>query len=87
MTDEELRDSLRAHLKGDKDKVESFLELCTYVHGDYAPGSPGYADLLAALHRHEGGAAATPVGRLFYLALPPFVYPQVRAFMGGCGVC
>jgi hypothetical protein len=35
MTNDELRDQLRPYLKTtDCGKVEAFLQLCTYIHGD-----------------------------------------------------
>lgn len=34
LTDEALREQIRPHLKGDAKKVEAFLQLCRYVHGD-----------------------------------------------------
>jgi hypothetical protein len=50
----------------------------------YAPGSSGYDDLARACWDHEGGEECTvPAGRLFYLALPPFVYPQASSCGGG----
>ncbi|GBG00612.1 hypothetical protein Rsub_13320 [Raphidocelis subcapitata] len=85
MSDAQLRDQLRPFLKGAAPKIESFLELCTYIHGEYAPGSPGYTKLADACRAHEGPGRQSPFGRLFYLALPPFVYPQVcEGLKGAC---
>lgn len=40
------------------------------------PDAPGYREL--ARHVEEWEAQpASPAGRLFYLALPPYVYPEV----------
>ena len=40
----------------------------------------GLEKVLEAREKEFEGA---PLGRLFYLALPPSVYPQVRIFLGG----
>ncbi|KXZ51967.1 hypothetical protein GPECTOR_11g9 [Gonium pectorale] len=88
MSSPELRDRLRPFLEkesnGDGEAVEQFLNSCCYLAGDYdAPD--GYERLGAALAGWEAqmcvGSSAPPpgprLGRLFYLALPPSVYPQV----------
>jgi hypothetical protein len=51
----------------------------------YAPGAAGYEEVAAACGAHEGSDSLAPVGRLFYLALPPFVYPQASA-ANGCSM-
>lgn len=33
LTDAELREKLKGYLKGDEDKINTFLELCTYQSG------------------------------------------------------
>jgi hypothetical protein len=44
----------------------------------YRQAAPGYAALAGQLQAFEGGVPAQlPLGRLFYLALPPFLYPEV----------
>lgn len=84
MTAHALREQLRPYLKGPANKVDAFLELCDYRAGEYADPSPGY-DGLAELCREHEGDGTFPIGRLFYLALPPFVYPQVcKALRGPC---
>lgn len=76
LTDAELRDHLRPFIK-DKDttRVNAFLELCTYVSGPY-DGDRGWSALAKCLREREAGYESVPVGRLFYLALPPSVYPD-----------
>ncbi|KAF8070929.1 G6PD5 [Scenedesmus sp. PABB004] len=76
LTDAGLRERLAPFLKGDPASVERFLALCVYIQGDYAVGAPGYDRLAAAVGEWEHQPKA-PAGRLFYLALPPYVYPQV----------
>lgn len=44
-------------------------------------GDDGYAVLQGLLTGREAKYAAHPAGRLFYLALPPSVYPQVRVLL------
>jgi hypothetical protein len=52
----------------------------------YAPSSPGYAELATEVAAWEHQPAA-PAGRLFYLALPPYVYPEARARCVCCLGC
>ena len=59
-----------------KDDVEEFLTRCIYVCGQYDKAE----DLTTLAHdltSFEGTRTDRPVGRLFYLALPPKVYPTV----------
>jgi hypothetical protein len=43
----------------------------------YTAGSPGYKVLAKEIEGWEH-QPTNPAGRLFYLALPPYVYPEVR---------
>mmetsp|Transcript_8156 Transcript_8156/g.23410 ORF Transcript_8156/g.23410 Transcript_8156/m.23410 type:complete len:521 (-) Transcript_8156:251-1813(-) len=80
MTDAELRTKLRTagFLKGEDEVVHDFLSHITYVSGQYdGDGDPkGYTELQAKLKSLEDGQTCK-CGRLFYLALPPKVYPEV----------
>ncbi|EFN53828.1 hypothetical protein CHLNCDRAFT_36395 [Chlorella variabilis] len=76
MSDEQLRTKLRPRLKGSEKEVDKFLEGCTYVSGSY-DGSEGWQKLAAVLEAREAKHRGCPCGRLYYLALPPSVYPQV----------
>lgn len=82
MTSEDLRDRIKGYIKaGDKDpkNAESdFLAMIEYIHGPY-DGRDGYAKLQEAMVKHENDTtgAEGPTRRLFYLALPPTVYPPV----------
>lgn len=80
LTDESLRAKLRPFLEksGPKDQVDGFLAQCTYISGAY-DGDDGWARLAATLDARERSRPRAPAGRLFYLALPPSVYPQVCA--------
>ncbi|CAD7703420.1 unnamed protein product [Ostreobium quekettii] len=78
LTDEDLRSRLKGFLKGEEDSIDKFLASCSYVRGEYN-GSEGYEKLQEILLQREGEMMCPSqiVGRLFYLALPPSVYPQV----------
>ncbi|GIL45938.1 hypothetical protein Vafri_3047 [Volvox africanus] len=92
MSSQELRDRLRNYLEKDCECAEQFLNCCSYMPGEYDT-SEGYERLGASLQSWEAtmcmgagaggssGGAPLPsgprLGRLFYLALPPSVYPQV----------
>ena len=86
MSADDLRARLRPYLKGGApEAVERFLSHCSYLHGDYAPDSPGFGALEAACGAWEA-QPLHPAGRLFYLALPPNVYPDVSLFVCFLGV-
>ena len=75
LSDEDLREKVREHLEDDEPSVvENFLGLLTYTAGAYDEPS-GFKKLNSVLEKHES-ESSDPVGRLFYLALPPSVYPQ-----------
>ena len=77
LNDEELRERLRPTLaSGEKCDKEAFLDICTYISGSY-DDAEGYEKLEAAIKAHEAEQPCCPAGRLYYLALPPSVYPQV----------
>ncbi|KAL9256942.1 Glucose-6-phosphate 1-dehydrogenase 6, cytoplasmic-like protein [Drosera capensis] len=82
MTDDELRERLRGYLIKAKDstpeqleEVSKFLRLVKYVSGPYDTDE-GYCLLDDEISKHECGDEL-PSRRLFYLALPPSVYPPV----------
>ena len=91
MTDESLRDKIRPALKGPKDKVETFLASCFFQQGEYGSDDPeenaesdppvfgALGDRVAALEDSRGGGFRVTGHRIFYLALPPSVYPPVCA--------
>ena len=77
MTDEDLRERLRPTLaSGESCDKEAFLDICTYVSGSY-DSAEGFQSLEKAISLHEKKNSCCPAGRLYYLALPPSVYPQV----------
>ncbi|PSC70121.1 glucose-6-phosphate 1-cytoplasmic isoform [Micractinium conductrix] len=76
LTDEQLHAKLRPRLEGGAAEADAFLKRCTYVAGAY-DGPEGWKALAAALAAREARHPACPCGRLYYLALPPSVYPQV----------
>lgn len=81
LSDDELRDRIQGYLPmgdGDSSNVSDFLQLIKYVSGSY--DSPeGFQELDKAISEHEISKNSTEGScrRLFYLALPPSVYPQV----------
>ncbi|KAL5211305.1 hypothetical protein ABZP36_022152 [Zizania latifolia] len=79
ISDEGLRERIRGYLKGASDEhVSEFLQLVTYVSGSYDSGE-GFELLNNAISEHETSKNNTAGSsrRLFYLALPPSVYPSV----------
>eukprot|EP00775_Hariotina_reticulata_P006254 gene6254-6492_t len=76
LTHDGLRERLAPFLKGNPEQVERFLQLCTYHQGDYTSDAAGYEQLASLLTDWEA-QPVHPAGRLFYLALPPYVYPEV----------
>ncbi|PKU87024.1 glucose-6-phosphate 1-dehydrogenase, cytoplasmic isoform isoform X1 [Dendrobium catenatum] len=85
ISSEELRERLRGYLsKGKEDSVEEldylskFLQLIKYVSGSY-DSEEGFQLLNKEILEHES-SKRSQLGtsrRLFYLALPPSVYPSV----------
>jgi glucose-6-phosphate 1-dehydrogenase len=76
LTQGQLHDSLRPFLKGDDEECGAFLSLCSYVQGTYDTPE-GFAALRRAVAERESKAFQCPSARLYYLALPPSVYPAV----------
>ncbi len=62
----------------DEAKKEEFVKHVTYVQGAYDK-SEAFENLQNTLEEREQKSEGGPVGRLYYLALPPSVYPQVRS--------
>eukprot|EP01018_Ginkgo_biloba_P022647 Gb_26174 [translate_table: standard] len=86
LSDDGLRDRIRGYLKPGKDNsskdpsevVSEFLSLITYVAGSY-DDEEGFLKLDKEICKHEESKSGKdgPSRRLFYLALPPSVYPAV----------
>ncbi|XP_073286841.1 glucose-6-phosphate 1-dehydrogenase, cytoplasmic isoform-like isoform X1 [Primulina huaijiensis] len=81
MVDDDLRDRIRGYLPQGKegtDDISSFLQLIKYVSGAY-DDLKGFQALDKAISEHEVSKSIMEGSsrRLFYLALPPSVYPQV----------
>ncbi|KAK9827335.1 hypothetical protein WJX81_006694 [Elliptochloris bilobata] len=72
----DLRATIAEHLKGASGDVSRFLDLIAYLPGSY-DSAEGFQGLQAVLVTREQQYGMCPAGRLFYLALPPSVYPQV----------
>ncbi len=81
LTDQEFRDSFEDSIESDD--ARGFASGVDYVAADLA--SPeGYRAIADRLQRIE--ARGGPRGRLFYLALPPSVYPEVIQGLSRSGV-
>ncbi|XP_019185365.1 PREDICTED: glucose-6-phosphate 1-dehydrogenase, cytoplasmic isoform-like [Ipomoea nil] len=81
ISDDDLRDRIRGYLSPGKDNAETvpnFLQLIKYVSGGY-DSEEGFRSLDKAIYEHEVSKNSTEGSsrRLFYLALPPSVYPSV----------
>lgn len=77
MTTEELHEKLKPTLKGSQEQIDAYLKMIEYVIGTYDE-APGFIDLQTKLAARERKFQISPHGRLFYLALPPSVYVEVR---------
>lgn len=74
----DLRKKIKGFLKSKDDaKKEDFVQHITYVQGAYDK-SEAFENLQSKLEEREQQSEGGPVGRLYYLALPPSVYPQVQ---------
>lgn len=78
LSDDELRAKLKGYLQGQESTIAEFLSHCTYISGQYSGDvdPSGYSELqmkIKSIEDSHGGI----IGRLFYLALPPKVYPEV----------
>lgn len=81
LSDDDLRDRIRGYLSLGKDNGEElskFLQLIKYVSGAY-DAEEGFRALDKAISEHEVSTKSKEgsARRLFYLALPPSVYPSV----------
>ncbi|KAK7316066.1 hypothetical protein VNO77_34739 [Canavalia gladiata] len=92
MSDDELRNRLHGYLVPDKDAsleqledVSKFLHLIKYVSGSY-DSKDGFHSLDKEISEHESlkNSAEGSSRRLFYLALPPSVYPSVCKMIKTC---
>ncbi|GER33297.1 glyceraldehyde-3-phosphate dehydrogenase [Striga asiatica] len=88
LSDDELRDRIRGYLPQDKevkDNVSDFLQLIKYVSGSYdAPEGFQVLDKVISEHETSKNSIEGSSRRLFYLALPPSVYPQVCKMIKNC---
>lgn len=79
LSDDGLRERIRGYLKGASDEhLSQFLQLVKYVSGSYDRGE-GFELLNNAISEYETSKNndSGSYRRLFYLALPPSVYPSV----------
>ncbi|KAH0869767.1 hypothetical protein HID58_076789 [Brassica napus] len=91
LSDQELRDKIRRYLVDEKNASENvealskFLQLIKYVSGPY-DSEDGFKRLDKAISEHEISKKSSQGSsrRLFYLALPPSVYPPVCKMIKAC---
>lgn len=92
ISDDELRNRIRGYLihgKGDSpehpEAVSKFLQLIKYISGSYDT-EEGFRLLDKEIYAHEvsRNSLEGTSRRLFYLALPPSVYPSVCKMIGTC---
>ncbi len=89
LTDEAFRSRITEHLTcrytpGEKDcaeKMETFLDRCHYVSGQY-DSTDAFLDLFMHLQQYEPHSRTN---RLFYLAIPPSVFLDVARAIGNAG--
>ena len=76
LSDDDLKEKVKSGLgDGDSRKQPGFMDLCSYVQGAY--DSPeGFQSLQKVIKEREDEHSGSPLARIFYLALPPSVYPQ-----------
>ncbi|CAN1321777.1 Glucose-6-phosphate 1-dehydrogenase 6, cytoplasmic [Linum perenne] len=88
ISDDDLRNRIRSYLEKDSVKSEDiskFLQLVKYVSGSYDT-EEGFRLLDKEISQHEESKNSTEGSsrRLFYLALPPSVYPVVCRMIKLC---
>jgi glucose-6-phosphate 1-dehydrogenase len=70
--------------------VDAFLQRCEYVQGSYGGDGEEIEEGFRALHewlRVREARYQMAAGRLFYLALPPQLYPMVAHQVGRGLMC
>lgn len=87
--DETFRNKLEAHLTcrytpgaSCAEYMRRFLARCFYVAGPYG-SREGFLDLYARMRAEEGVGAAN---RVFYMAIPPFLFLEVAHAIAGAGL-
>ncbi|KAL3160128.1 hypothetical protein ABBQ32_010902 [Trebouxia sp. C0010 RCD-2024] len=76
LSKQDLQDKVKPNLKGDSDLIDEFLDVLDYEAGPYDKPD-GYKKAHEKMCERENKHNENPKGRLFYLALPPSVYPEV----------
>lgn len=80
LSQQEFKDRVEPNFKlkddKDKEKVLQFLDLCTYISGQYDTDE-GYHELLKQITDYEKSSKVSKPERLFYLALPPSTFTTV----------
>ena len=89
METEEFRNSLAEHLtcryapgESCAEKTDGFLSRCTYVRGEYGSRD----DFLTLFQSLRGSEGPGPANRIFYMAIPPFLFLDVARSLGDTGL-
>ena len=77
-----LQETIKPYLKGTEDEVDAFLDITEYIPGQYClahekEGPSVFKALCDKIEEYEKNC--TTCNRVFYLALPPSIYPEVCA--------
>jgi glucose-6-phosphate 1-dehydrogenase len=88
-TPEEYRESIMRYLtcrytpgESCQEKMEAFLKRCFYVTGHY-DSTDSYLELYQHMRAQEGAPTAN---RVFYMAIPPFLFLDVARALGNSGL-
>ena len=89
MTHEAFRNLIAEHLTcryapgtSCADYMQRFLSRCFYVQGDYA-SRESFLNLYEQMRPMEG---SLPANRMYYMAIPPFLFLDVARAIGGAGL-
>jgi glucose-6-phosphate 1-dehydrogenase len=89
LTPEEYRESIMRYLtcrytpgESCQEQMEAFLQRCFYVSGRY-DSTDSYLELYQAMRVQEGDG---PANRVFYMAIPPFLFLDVARALGDSGL-
>ncbi|MFP4379901.1 MAG: glucose-6-phosphate dehydrogenase [Candidatus Sumerlaeia bacterium] len=95
-TDEEFREHLMQNLtcryvpeQSCEEKMHDFLSRCHYQPGNY-DSTESFLALYQCMKEHENGgsgkSASIPANRMFYMAIPPFLFMKVAQTIGAAGL-
>lgn len=82
LTNESHKETIKPYLKGTDDEIDAFLDITEYIPGQYClahekEGPSVFKSLCDKIEEYE--SSRSTCNRVFYLALPPSIYPEVCA--------